>query len=185
MRLFIAIDLDSEARARVARAAEAIVRKSLTSAWKAVDTQRLHFTLKFLGEVEASRVSALYGAVDGAAACAQFRLRLSGVGAFHSSERARVVWIGVDEGAEQLRMLASRLDDACAAAGFPREERPFVPHLTVARPGRRAGFSRVVLLESIDLGWSAVDEIVLYQSELLASGPRYSALHAARLEVSP
>ena len=148
---------------------------------------QLHFTLKFLGEIEEGRVSDARRATAAAARRApSFRLALEGLGAFPPRGPARVLWAGCGEGAEELVALASAVEEAFAAAGFPREARPFSPHLTIARAkDPDAGRRLVRLLESVPrepFGTVTVSSLVLYRSDLTPRGPDYSELLRVALE---
>jgi RNA 2',3'-cyclic 3'-phosphodiesterase len=62
-----------------------------------------------------------------------FEVSTSGFGAFPSERRARILWAGVGEGSEPLGAVAQSVDDLLEPAGFGRERRPYVPHLTLGR----------------------------------------------------
>jgi 2'-5' RNA ligase len=134
LRLFFAVKLPREIReAAAAHAAE--LRHQFPGArasWTRPES--LHLTLKFLGEVEAIRLDALHHAAAGAAAAlAPFPLTVEGAGTFPARGAARVLWLGVRDDAGQLSRLQFRLDKAGVYVGFPRESKPFSPHLTLAR----------------------------------------------------
>ena len=146
----------------------------------------LHVTLRFLGPTEDDRLPALRNAVEAAAAgLGSFPASLEGGGTFPRPDAPRVLWIGVAEGAAGLSRLAGRLGDALAAAGWPRDDRPFSAHLTLARADGVADGARVaarLVARAADLraAWS-VDRVVLYQS-LTGGGPaRYVPLHVVEL----
>jgi RNA 2',3'-cyclic 3'-phosphodiesterase len=136
-----------------------------------------HVTLQFLGPVEA-----LAPVVDGLSAAVAglepFRFRLGGSGAFPNPRRARVVWIGAQEGAGLMAGVAAAVTGALAPLGYEAETRPFRSHLTVARlrdPGDVAPALAVLGDGPVGETWT-VEEIVLYQSRLSPSGSRYSVL---------
>jgi RNA 2',3'-cyclic 3'-phosphodiesterase len=93
-----------------------------------------HLTLRFLGEVAPEPLARVIAVLPAAVApVAPFDLALGGVGAFPSPDRPRVVWVGVTEGAAQVRRLAARVSDALAPIGWPAEPGEFVPHVTLFR----------------------------------------------------
>jgi len=95
-----------------------------------------HLTLKFLGPVASDRIDPLLERLPGCTVRHDaFAIHLTGFGAFPSARRPRVLWIGLepDEGAASLAALAREIDEVTALLGHPSEERPFSPHLTVAR----------------------------------------------------
>src|SRR5919205_4141575 len=134
LRLFCAVELPAELRAR---AYEHLVRlresaPHVKASWER--EEKLHVTIKFFGDVEASRVAALTDATARAAnAVPSFELKLSGAGTFPPNGNPRVLWLGVEDASGRLAQLQQRLEDECAAAGFPRDTRPFHAHVTLAR----------------------------------------------------
>lgn len=90
-----------------------------------------HVTLRFVGKVEEIAYERWLGEMDTAALPGRFRMALTGLGAFPRSARATVLWVGVQ--GDGLTELAAAVDEAADGAGLGREERPFRPHLTVAR----------------------------------------------------
>lgn len=136
-----------------------------------------HLTLKFLGwcrpEIEATLIDVLAPAVAG---CDPFRVELSGLGAFPSEKKARVLWAGVAAGAAELSELASRIDAATAELGFPPERRDYHPHVTFARLEPPADASGLILPFSEDrFRASRIDRVVLFQSVTRSSGAEYTA----------
>ncbi len=96
--------------------------------------ENLHLTLKFLGEIQRSKLSKLSNAAALAVATlSSFEITLADTGMFPKHGSPRVLWIGVLDKSGKLAELHTRLEQACATEGFAREERPFHPHLTIAR----------------------------------------------------
>jgi 2'-5' RNA ligase len=135
---------------------------------------QLHLTLQFLGRVddEDELVEALHPVVGRAA---PFAVRLAGGGAFGSVRRASVLWAGVGEGGDALVDLAGLVAGTTAAVGVPPEERPFHPHVTVARLARPRDVSALsTALDASDLGASwPVRDVVMFRSETRRDGARY------------
>jgi RNA 2',3'-cyclic 3'-phosphodiesterase len=146
----------------------------------------LHLTLKFLGSVPEARIDAVAGALREASGDASpFEARLRGLGAFPSARRPRVVWAGVTEGAADMIELARRVDAALAALGFPRDERPFSPHVTLGRvrePGRSPALTEALdSAATREFGRMRVPSASLMRSELGPGGARYTELATVRL----
>lgn len=100
-------------------------------AW--VPAQKLHLTLKFLGDADEERVARLVRAANNVAARHRpFELTLGGVGAFPNFRRPRVVWLGM-ESEPRLELLHHDVEVAAADVGYELEGRPFRPHVTLAR----------------------------------------------------
>lgn len=179
-RVFCAVELPTEARARVAEHI-AHLREAMPDVRASWDrAEKLHITLKFLGEIELPRVEALVRASARAAASAQgFELAIEGAGAFPPRGLPRVLWLGVSDPSGGLARLARRLEDECATAGFAREKRPFHPHLTIARLRRPEGARRLADRHQ-ETGFETVGfaaaELAVVRSELGPGGSRYTAI---------
>jgi len=186
-RLFVAAPLDEAARAAV----EALVERVRAAEpegrgvrWVRLDG--LHLTLRFLGPTSEDRVPDLAAALADAARRAppMIELRIAGGGAFPSRARPRTLWLAITAGEAALAALAVAVDDALAAAGWPRETRPFRAHLTLARADgvRRGPTTAAALMDAAaNLAIDAtVDRIVLFES-ITGGGP---ARYVARAEAS-
>lgn len=146
------------------------------------DAERLHVTLRFLGDVAADRLPGVRAAIGAAAAGhAPFRLEVRGAGAFPSAQRPRIVWVGVGAGAAEVSALAASLEQALEPLGFAPEARAFSPHLTVGRlrepPRDRFAVPRLIGAAA-DRVWgeTLVPAVHLMRSELFPAGPIYSIL---------
>ncbi len=185
MRLFIALDIDESIRQRIAAYVDDLRRR--VPGVRFVGTETYHVTLKFLGEVpDLNRVKPALQTVIAAG----FPLSFSQVGFFPGDRAPRVFWTGIHAD-DRLPALARAIDEKLAAAGFPREERPFRAHLTLARsgsgspkprrdehavPGFRALTSAVQQLPPPEFGTMTAREFFLYESRLSPRGAQYSKL---------
>jgi RNA 2',3'-cyclic 3'-phosphodiesterase len=187
-RLFIAVPVADDVRAAVgelmAGVAGASIEERASGQPRWVRVDGLHVTLRFLGAILDERQPEVVAAVGAAAGgVAPFAIALNGGGAFPNAYRPRVLWIGIDTGADELAGLARRLNDELRTLGWPSEDRPFQGHLTLARTDGVAGADEYArrLMEAardVRLTWQA-DRLVLYKS-LLGRGPaRYEALAEA------
>lgn len=131
MRIFLAVFPSPEVQQTAARLGEVLREEALRVAW--VQRENLHFTLRFLGEIDADGVRrAAEAAQETASAHAAFECELGGIGSF-DSPRARVLWLGLIRGGPQLVALADSLAAALARRGFELDRRRFSPHLTIGR----------------------------------------------------
>jgi 2'-5' RNA ligase len=135
-----------------------------------------HVTLKFLGWTRPEVGFALRDAI-GAALAGQraFEMETRGLGAFPGPERARVLWAGVDPGgAARLSALAERVERAAEALGFAREQRPYHPHVTLARLAGPTDIRGVVSRYTEQLFRSSwVDGVVLFETKTRSGGSEY------------
>ena len=180
MRCFIAIEIDATLRRRVASLQRDLSSASLPVRW--VRPDRMHLTLKFLGEVEDGRVTEVGRVMaEVARQCTPFDLAVRGAGCFPpSGRRVRVVWVGLENAAGQLQACHALLETALQPLGFAPEGRPFSPHLTLGRvktPGRPGPLrERIASLTDFDGGVQTVDQMILFESRLQKFGPEYTVL---------
>ncbi len=137
-RLFVAVPLPDDTAEAVRSVVDDVRAQPLPTGardvrWVRLDS--LHFTLRFLGPTPDDRIEPTASAVHAVAAATAgpFHLELGGAGTFPPHGRPRALWIGIGDGADGLGRLATELDSALVAAGWPSEPRPFRPHLTLAR----------------------------------------------------
>ena len=108
-----------------------------------------------------------------------FEIVVEGCGAFPPRGQARVLWIGIDDLSGQLAFLHTALEDECARASFSREERPFHPHLTIARI-RKAHDSRHLAAVHKEIGFDPqtvrASELAVIRSELRREGSRHTII---------
>jgi 2'-5' RNA ligase len=133
-----------------------------------------------VGEIEPARAAALSSAAERAARGVQpFDLSLEGAGVFPPRGLARILWLGIADTSGALAQLQKRLEEECAAAGFPREDRPFHPHLTVARLRRPEGARSLAALH-LEKGFApavfSVNALCVLRSVLGPGGSRYTEL---------
>lgn len=190
LRVFCAVELPSEVRAR---AVDHITRLSAAMPYARVGWERiekLHITLKFLGEIASSQIEVLSDAASRAVQRTRpFNLALEGAGAFPPRGVPRILWLGINDSSGALSELQSQLEEECERAGFAREERPFHPHLTIARI-RTPRAARQLARIHQELGFEAIEfhvtELLVMQSELAAGGSHYTEIsrHSFKTEVS-
>lgn len=137
-RLFVGVALPEEATAAVREVVETVRAMPLPHGARDVRWVRLdglHLTLRFLGPTPEPLLAPTIAAVETVAADAAgpISIELSGTGTFPSGRRPRTLWIGINDGVEALAALAAQIESALVAIGWPPDDRPFRPHLTLAR----------------------------------------------------
>jgi 2'-5' RNA ligase len=187
VRLFLAINPTPDVHARIAEATSPLREAAPGLRWVAPD--RVHLTVRFLGEQPEGRVAELSDAIDAVVTRhADAPLVLEGVGAFPNFRRARVLWVGAQPH-PRLELLHHDVEEACASLGFEPEGRPFRPHLTIARvpdgtpEDTLRSVSRAARAVRLDAGMH-VASVDLMASELAPGGPRYRLLHASPLRTA-
>jgi 2'-5' RNA ligase len=187
LRLFIAVELDGALRETLGELQERLRKQTLDRLrWTRYDG--IHLTLKFLGETPEARVPAIQAALErGAAGHRKHGLSLGKLGTFGGRRNPRVLWVDLDGDIEPLRSLQESIDAELAAIGYPREERRFSPHLTLARvrpeTARDVAEAMARALESVRVPTAeiAVEEVALMQSTLGRGGAVYNRLTSVEL----
>jgi 2'-5' RNA ligase len=187
MRLFVAIEMNrsveeaareviDDLRARVARLAP-LARVT----WSA--SERIHVTVRFIGEADEARVRDIRAALGPTIDAPVFDVAVEGVGAFPVKGAPRVFWAGLTGGRDGLleveRAVSRRLETL-----VPAEDRPYSPHLTLARVKEPAGLSRATLFEGLttrEFGRVHVDAITLFESRLSPKGATHVPLQRTAL----
>jgi 2'-5' RNA ligase len=183
LRLFVAIDIPPDVKRAIINTIDGLQRTLATPALRWVRPEGIHATLEFLGATAEERVPEIKRALAGCAeTAAPFDLTPLGVGSF-GGRTLRIVWIGLggDEGA--LADLAERVEEVLEPLGFPREQRAFNAHLTLARVDDDAAAAERARLHDALTRFEAprfpsfrVAEFVLMQSILGAGGAHYRPL---------
>ena len=140
----------------------------------------LHLTVRFLGHVALPVAEAIAVRLE-EANLAGFDLGLGEVGAFKRGRLARVVWLGLRAGGDQVGSLATTVEAESVRAGLEPESRSFNAHLTLARARAREGAALPNLPQAPELASWRADELVLYRSRLGKGGSVYEPLRRIRL----
>jgi len=158
-----------------------------TSRLSWVKPGNIHITIRFLGDLGEEGVRRVSESVGESAGAEEApRARLGILGAFPKLEKPRVVWVGLGEGAEAVAALGKRVNDALKRDGFGPPDKPFRPHLTLARVREGAGGLNALPHATIPPPPPAafLDRICVMKSELHPAGARYTALTEVRLRVA-
>jgi RNA 2',3'-cyclic 3'-phosphodiesterase len=154
---------------------------------KWVEEDSMHVTLVFLGDVRTNDLSYLCRAIAKAAKNeAPFPLSIRGLGAFPTPRRPKILWAGIEQGAENLIRLhvaiEAELEDL---EGYRPEERGYNPHLTLGRVSGEENAQLIAAeiskLQHWNGGQTIVEEVLLMSSELRRSGPEYTVIGRAAL----
>ncbi len=177
MRAFITLELSPAVRSAIAGLTADLRDRFAGLRW--VRPDNVHLTLRFLGESspgQLERVRDSLGLLAGS--CPRAESALRGLGLFPERGSPRVLWLGV-ELPQPVIALQAGCEAASVAAGFPREPRPFSPHLTLGRWRDRAARPE---LPPVDLGPTLLDTLALMRSELRPEGAVYTQLQRFELK---
>ena len=179
-RIFAAVDISDEARRKVAAYVSDLRSEfpKIRVGWD--KPEKLHLTLKFLGDTNEKQLSELEKIVaETSSNINSFNLQIAETGVFPNARNPRVLWIDVQDESGNLSKINERLETECAKIGFAREKRAFVPHLTIGRirePHRAKDLASKHLENIFEPIEITVSEIVIYESQLLPSGSVYSVV---------
>lgn len=191
IRTFIAVEMSPRVISRVGDLIDKLRVAPAEVNW--VRTQHMHLTLKFLGDVpdtETPDICRVAAAV--AAKFEPFEITCRGAGAFPNVREPRTLWIGIEDGAAELKRLQAALDEALKSElGYAKEQRGFHPHLTIGRvkrepPGSRGDLAQLLEKHAqFDADLAVIDELVTFASFLGRKGPSHEALDRAELGSAP
>ena len=184
VRTFVAIELDDVLCDALTHVQERLRHSEGGRAGRWVNPKGIHLTLKFLGDVPATMLDQVRQAVERACqGVAPFTLTLGGLGCFPNVRRPRVVWVGVRDAAGCLAPLQRAVEGELEHLGFPREQRGFQPHLTLARVKEGAAVDEVAALGKMvaespvsDLASMTVNAVSVMKSDLHPEGAIYTEL---------
>ncbi|WP_022853167.1 RNA 2',3'-cyclic phosphodiesterase [Thermodesulfatator atlanticus] len=183
-RLFLAINFPVKVKEKLKELQEDLASSRAQVRW--VRPEGIHLTLKFFGEVPEEKIPAIAKVVEQVLKdlrLSELELGIKGMGAFPSLRSPRVVWVGLTGNLKALVLLQQKLEEAFEKIGFPREKRPFVPHVTLGRvksyQRKEALFNKIkehLEDEVIPTGEIKIGELILYESTLHPKGAIYTPL---------
>jgi 2'-5' RNA ligase len=180
IRAFLAIDPPEEIFSEIIKIQERL-RKAIQGDIRWVRPDGIHLTLKFFGYVYESDIANISDVVkNNVANIKALMLNVRNIGAFPSVNRPRVLWLGIDGDTDALINLQTEIDAGFQEYGFKKEDRPFRPHLTLARIKEYKGL--VGLAETIKknedyiAGSFTAGGLTLFKSDLKPTGAIYTKL---------
>jgi len=187
IRSFIAVEVPQLLRARMAELQKELQSTAADVKWARPES--VHLTLKFLGYLPAEDLEKISSAIEPSISVWEpFELWIHGLGCFPSTRNPRVLWVGIDRGGKEVSELQKEVEKKVADAGFPPEDRPFTPHLTLGRV--RSSRGKGPLIRAIEshkdweVGTFKASEVDLFKSELRPSGAIYTKLRTFRMKES-
>lgn len=182
MRLFYAILFDEKFLKILENNQSLLKEHGITG--KFVNREKLHLTLKFLGEVEEGKLDLLKKIEQPCGIVSPFNVQLGRLGVFPPKGRPRVLWQGLEgtdkADIEKFDLLKKLLDESLYELGYEKDKRKFKPHITLARDPRniKKEYLNSIPVEKIE---SYVDSFSLMSSELTKNGPIYTELYRYEL----
>jgi len=179
VRLFVALEILFAVRENLAALLESLRAVSSQTRW--VRPENLHVTLKFMGEVPETKLAATRSVLAGVRSDQPVTVDFRGLGFFPNEKRPRVFWAGI-EASPNLKTLAADIESVVEKLGIPREQRPFSPHLTLARfepPGLPEKLRSAIQEKAArEFGSLRTNQYHLIESKLKPSGAEYTTLES-------
>ncbi len=184
VRAFIAIKIPEYIVEKIKSVQNELKKTTTQVSW--VNPGNIHITLKFLGNIDESKIDEVVSQIKNAVVgLPQFNIRIQGIGAFPNFKRPKVFWIGTEQN-EQLIKLANSIDMNMLTLGFKKESRPFKAHLTFGRVKGTQEMTECldILHQNINFkgGCFLAEEIFLIKSDLKPTGAVYTPLEKIKLE---
>ena len=188
LRAFIAVEIPTGIHQAIEKQASPIRAALNASLVRWVPAENIHLTLKFLGDVSPANVELLEQMLSVEVSQHRaFEIGFGGLGAFPNPKRPRVIWIGIQAPAG-LEALQHGIEAATATLGYPDEQRPFSPHLTIGRVKQNLSTSGMQQIRTAlegskigSLGTTRVSAVQFFKSDLKPNGAVYTRLFSAPL----
>lgn len=178
IRTFIAIKIPEQELLIIRHIQNALKKAGGDVKW--VNPEKMHLTLKFLGDTDSGLIGKVTQAVQNALKSeTAFDVSIRGFGGFPDIKRPRVLWLGIDKGRDALARIAGSIDRELEMAGFTKEKRPFSPHLTLGRVRSLKNIDKIAdLLREAEpeTGIFCVKHIDIMKSDLKPTGSVYTVL---------
>jgi 2'-5' RNA ligase len=189
IRVFVAVELSSEVREKISALQQQLNTTLPPMNW--VRPESIHLTLKFLGSVEPSRISQLLSVLEPIGKRQnKFSVDVQDLGVFPHVKHPRIFWVGVTGKTHALQELVLEIEAVLEPLGFPLEDKPYHPHLTLARMTRENAIVGSALVKNRifhsdqQLGTLPIDRFLLFQSDLDSFGATYTPLGSVQFSGS-
>lgn len=188
IRTFIAVDLPPSVLEALGQVSSQLQEKLPDTPVRWVNYQKMHLTLKFLGDISKENIGMVEKILQSEAAKRQaMEIGIGGIGAFPKMRHPRVIWIGI-EAPTDLFDLRRGIEDGVARLGYNYDKYDFTPHLTLGRISRKASARDVRKIGNVlheyqvgFIGVARIEAVHLYRSDLSPEGAKYTRLYSADL----
>ncbi len=188
IRTFIAVDLPASVLDALEQITYQLQEKLPNTPVRWVDVQKMHLTLKFLGDISKENIGMVEKILlSEGVKRPVMEIGIGGIGAFPKIRHPRVIWIGVEAPAD-LFDLRRGIEDGVARLGYNYDKYEFTPHLTLGRISRKASARDIRTVGNVlhdfkvgFIGVARIEAVHLYRSDLSPDGAKYSCLYSAPL----
>lgn len=184
IRAFIAVEIDPQTKQKISGLISSLKKSNADVKW--VAEEQMHLTLKFLGNIEQTKIQEISDTLNSISAnSSPFTIHLSQLGAFPNIDHPRVIWLGIDKGADMLKTFAEKIELGLEKLRIKRETRGFKSHLTLGRVKSSKNMLNLVKLLKETAFYSetdiSIDELILFQSTLTPKNAIYTILSKNKL----
>ncbi|PMQ02221.1 MAG: RNA 2',3'-cyclic phosphodiesterase [Dictyoglomus sp. NZ13-RE01] len=180
-RLFIAIDLPFEIKKKIDECKKTL-EVNIKHGVKWVELENYHFTIKFLGETQEEKIESISKIIEEISSeFKPFYISFKELGVFPNFKNPRVIWIGIDEGLDEMQNIFNTLEKRITKLGFPKDEKEFSPHLTLGRVKERLKWKEDWKIDIPEIRFLAI-ELTLFESQLSSQGPTYIPLYRSKFK---
>lgn len=176
IRTFIALEIPFEELNNIIQLRDQVTGLSSGVKWESLD--KLHVTLKFLGDTDENLLSSIKSELDTIVnTCSSFQIRFSKFGLFKKENDPKILWVGLEE-SKELSQIVEKIDNSFTKFGYPKEGRKFKPHITLLRFKGREDKQKVLKLLEVTVPQNSfiANSICLFKSELKPAGSVYTSL---------
>lgn len=184
-RAFIAIRLNENLHKELESLQAKLKAADADVKW--VKPENIHLTLKFLGNITDEQIEKVKNTVKKIASDFKtYQIHLAEIGAFPKISYPRVIWAGMDEGADKTGNIYQSIEEELSKKRFEKEKRPFSPHLTLGRVRSAKNRQRLIKTIEKEKNFSSsskllVEDIVLFKSTLTPKGSIYEPIFKGSL----
>ena len=177
-RVFVGIDLSRKFSHLITMLRTTVGEQDGDIKW--VSGKNLHLTLSFLGNIDNSKIDFLIADLKEVMKLPSFTLSVDGTGIFPDSETPKVLWLGIEDGHDELSSAQSIIDELSFGFKEIQREEKFIPHITIGRINHAKKNTKFDVTTFLNAVYSPIEipiNIVnLYESYLTPDGPRYKIL---------
>lgn len=184
MRIFVAINIPENIKNNIVSVQEDLKKSNANVKW--VEKNNCHITLKFLGEIEEKIMPEIISEIKSEIKeFNSFDASFYGLGMFPNVNSPKIVWLGIKQGENNLKLLAQKIENACLRLNFPKEKREFSAHLTLGRVKSYKNISmlvkKITLYSNIEYKPFKINKVDVMQSFLYPDGPQYKCLESVSI----
>ncbi len=175
-RIFLAIDIPEKIKEQINNFNEELKKLGVVANF--VEKENLHINLKFFGDTEKKEKERINEKIKEVSEnFNSFQLKAKDIDVFPNMNHIKVVWVGVEDKKDNLSNLQKELENEFEKIGIKKENRKFVPHITLCRIKSGKNIEKIIKAirenKNKDFGTFAVENINLIKSELSPKGPTY------------